>query len=109
MEIAVITVVGSIIVALIAFHAGRGVAKSQKNALDVETLIKLSTRVQDMSDELLKMKNQVEKFEDKNRVLWQYVYALIENMQSHDLTPPEPPAELETDPVLVKLLKKKTK
>jgi hypothetical protein len=42
--------------------------------------------------------------EDKNRVLWQYVYAMIEYMGRVGVEPPRPPTELESDPKLMKML-----
>jgi hypothetical protein len=107
MNEAIISAIAIIVVALISFHGGRSLSKAQKNAVDVETLFKLSKEVQILNDDLLKLKNEVERFEDKNRVLWQYVYTLIENFHSNDLTPPNPPIGLESDPKLLKLIKRK--
>jgi len=107
MEAAIITVIGAIIVALLSFHGGRALTKSQKNVVDIDALVKLSAEVQRLNDNLIKVKNQVEKYEDKNRILWQYVYQLIENNHRFDMQSPRPPVELESDPVLIKLLSKK--
>jgi cell division protein FtsB len=82
--------------------------------IEADTLGKLSSQIIDLQGkyntlhtEQLSLKNQIEKLDDKNRVLWQYVYALIEQLKKKKLTPIKPPTELESDPQLMKLLKVK--
>jgi cell division protein FtsB len=114
MEATIIVALIGAAVALLSFHGGRAVNKAQKNMIEAETLGKLSTQIIDLQgkyntlhNEQLSLRNQLEKLDDKNRILWQYVYTLIEQIKKKKLTPVTPPAELESDPQLIKLLKKK--
>ena len=99
-------------VGLLTFHGSRAINKANKNMIEAETLGKLSGLIVDLqgkynalhSDQLA-IKNQIEKLGDTNRVLWQYVYALIEQIHAHKIIPIKPPAEIESDPLLIKLLK----
>ena len=112
MEATIIVALIGAAVALLSFHGGRAVSKAQKNMIEADTLGKLSSQIIDLQGkyntlhtEQLSLKNQVEKLDDKNRILWQYVYALLEQIKKKKLTPIKPPVELESDPRLMKLLK----
>jgi peptidoglycan hydrolase CwlO-like protein len=113
-------VIALIGVPALTFFAGRATRKlnnAQARATETDSLTKLSDQIlklQNQIDELRKdqetIKTEREKFEDKNRVLWQYVYALIEQIKNKKIKPIDPPVELQSDPVLMKLFKtKKTK
>lgn len=39
----------------------------------------------------------------RNRVLWKYLIALMEQLRHHKITPVPPPVELESDPEIIKL------
>lgn len=112
MSDAVYTALAMIAVALVSFHSGRALSKSQRNAVDIKSLIDLSvqvtqlqTKLQDTSNAMMELRNEVDDFEDKNRVLWQYVYALLESHNKNGIPIPPPPADLKTDPKLVELIK----
>jgi hypothetical protein len=99
-------------VGLLTFHGSRTINKANKNMIEAETLGKLSGLIIDLQGKYnalhtdqLALKNQIEKLGDTNRVLWQYVYALIEQIRAHKITPVKPPTEIESDPLLIKLLK----
>jgi hypothetical protein len=99
-------------VGLLTFHGSRALNKANKNMIEAETLGKLSGLIVDLQGKYnslhsdhLAIKNQIEKLGDTNRVLWQYVYALIEQIRAHKIIPIKPPAEIESDPMLIKLLK----
>ena len=114
MEATIIVALIGAALGLLTFHGSRAINKANKNLMDADTLGKLATQIIDLQgkystlhSEQLTLKNQVEKLDDKNRVLWQYVYALIEQLKKKKLTPVKPPVELESDPQLMKLLKVK--
>lgn len=50
------------------------------------------------------LRQKLSAFEVNNRVLWKYVYALLEHMRRHKIKPPEPPEELRSDPEIMKLI-----
>ena len=103
--IAVLGVIGVLVSALLSFHAGRAVSKSQSFALDTDTLIKLSNKVQELSQQVIDLKNEVDDVKDKNRVLWAYTYQLLDQLRKHKIKPVVPPEELMDDPKLATLLK----
>ncbi len=114
MNDALIFTLGTIVVALISFYSSRTLGKAQKNLLDVDTLGKLTKQILDLQTEQnrlykeqAKQQNQIEAFEDTNRILWSYCIELVEFVKAKGHTPPEPPAELETNPKLMKILRKK--
>lgn len=114
MSDSIITALAMIAVALLGFHGGRTLSKAQRNAVDIKSLIDLSVRVeqlniklQDTMNSQAELRNEVDDFEDKNRILWQYVYALIESHNTHGIPIPPPPDELKADPKLIELIKKR--
>ena len=107
----IVAIIGAA-VGLLTFHGSRSINKANKNMIEAETLGKLTNQIIDLQGKYntlytdqLSLKNQIEKLGDTNRVLWQYVYALIEQIHAHKITPVKPPAEIESDPLLIKLLK----
>lgn len=109
-----IAILATVVLPLGIFHGSRAVTKAQKNMIEADTLGKLSSQIidlqgkyNDLHKEQLSLRNQIEKLDDKNRILWQYVYALIEQIKKKKMTPIAPPIELESDPQLIKLLKVK--
>lgn len=50
------------------------------------------------------LEKKLAEFEIKNRVLWKYLIALLEQFRYHKIKPVEPPNEL-TDPEILKLVK----
>lgn len=107
METTIIVAIIGAIVSLLTFHGGRALSRSQANSIDAKTLIELSTQVRILHTEFITISNKFDKLEDKVRVMWQYIYALIGQLDKNDITPEQPPVELESDPVLIKLLRKK--
>jgi len=105
MEAAIISAAAVIIGALLSFHAGRLMNKSQAFAINSETLIKLSDKVRDLSQEIIELKNQIDDVKDKNRVLWAYTYQLLDQLRRHKIKPVPPPDELMEDQKLATLLK----
>jgi hypothetical protein len=104
--IAIIGAVGVIATALLAFHRGKGLEKSQQSSVDIKSIIELSKEVRELHGNFIALQNKVDKMEDKIRVMWQYIYALIGQLNDNKISPIAPPAELDSDPVLMKLLKK---
>jgi len=112
MEPTIIVAIIGAAVGLLTYHGSRAINKANKNMIEADTLGKLSLQIIELQGKYsalhtdqLKLKNDIEKIDDKNRVLWQYVYALIEQLKKKKLTPIKPPIELESDPRLMKLLK----
>lgn len=114
MDSGLIGAIATIIVAVIALWGSRFTSRSNSNAVDVDTLRKLIADVEAQHKEILKLQNEVEeirdlfkKLEDKTRVMWQYIYALIDFIKKHvpGFPPPMPPKDLESDPKLMELLK----
>lgn len=101
-----------IVATIIVFIGGMATAKArasadnaQATAVNVDTFQKLIKQVQDLTKEVGDVRDEVADIKDKNRVLWQYVYGMIEHMRRHKVKPLPPPRELESDPVLMKLIK----
>lgn len=115
MDSGLITAIATVVVAAIAYLGGREngkAAKSNANAVDVETLQRLVNDSIQKHKTIIELQNKVEeitdkldKLEQKNTVLWQYVYALIDFIKRHKLIPPPPPRELDGDAKLMELLK----
>ena len=95
------------LIAVISFLAGRRLSIANANAVDVKSLIDLSSRVEELGKRQLELEQSVLKLESKTRVMWQYIYALVEHIRKHKIRPLTPPAELKSDPVLMKLFTKK--
>ena len=105
-----------VIVALITLYGSRLLNRAQKNWIDVDVLGRLTAQILSLQNEQTrlhgehaKLQNQIEAFEDTNRILWSYCIELVEFVKSKGHTPPEPPAELETNPKLMKILNKNKK
>lgn len=105
----------AVIASIISFIGGLATSRANASAVDVKTFRDLVEQVQalsddlrkvkkDASDEIGKMRDEFDKLEDKNSVLWQYVYAMIEYMGKQGVEPLQPPKELESDPKLMKML-----
>ena len=101
-------------VALITLYGSRILNKAQKNLIDVDVLGRLTGQILTLQNEQTRLhteqaelQNQIEAFEDTNRILWSYCIELVEFVKAKGHTPPEPPAELETNPKLMKILRKK--
>jgi uncharacterized protein (DUF342 family) len=50
------------------------------------------------------LNNKLARYEVKNRVLWKYVIALLEQMKQHNIIPVDPPDGM-TDPEILRLVK----
>lgn len=99
---AVLQFLGVLAGALLIFFGNRFVNRANANAVDVKTFQELVDKVGHISDDLLLVKSS-------NTALWSYVYDLIEFIISKGHIPPQPPAELDTNPKLIKLLNKVAK
>ena len=104
---AVIGAVALVAVALLSFHGGRALSRSQRFQIDATSLVNLTTEVQRLHGEVIEMKNRMDDIEDENRLLWHYTYALIENDRRHGVVPVDPPAQLLKDEKLKELLLRK--
>lgn len=51
------------------------------------------------------LRKKLSEFEAKYRAMFQYLLALLEHMRKHDLKPPYPPKELESDPEIMRFVK----
>jgi vesicle coat complex subunit len=110
--------VPTIIAAVISFIGGLATSRANATAINIKTFQDLVTQVQALSIDLKKareessleienVRDELDRLDDKNRALWQYVYALIEAFGRGDKEPPRPPKELESDPKLMKILNAK--
>lgn len=97
-----IAAITMIVVALISWNGG----KAQRANTHADTIIDLTTQVQQFSKDLTDIRKQVGEIEHKNQVLWQYVYALLEQLKKNKIAPIKPPAELESDPQIIKIFKR---
>jgi len=107
-ETVLVSIIGAaavVIGALLSFHAGRLMNKSQAFAINTDTLLKLSDKVQKLSQEILDIRNELDDVQDKNRVLWTYLYQVLDVMKKRGVRPPRPPADLENDEKLMELIK----
>jgi glutamine synthetase type III len=106
---------GTILVSVIAYLGGLATSKANATAVNVKTFQDLVNQVQalskdlqkardDASAEIDKVRDELSSLETKNRVLWQYVYAMIEHMGRNDVDPLPPPEELKSDPKLMKMI-----
>ena len=93
---------GVLVGAVLLFFGNRLINRSNANAVDVKTFNELVDKVGKLSDDLNTVKSS-------NSALWSYVYDLIEFIISKGHTPPIPPAELDTNPKLIKLLNRVSK
>jgi hypothetical protein len=100
-----IAAIAMIIVSLISWNGG----KAQRANTHADTIIDLTTQVQQFSKDLAVLRNQVSDIEHKNQVLWQYVYTLLEQLKKNRITPIKPPVELESDPQIIKIFSKRAK
>ena len=109
--------VKEIFIALIAggilgFIGNRAINKAQVRSIDAHSVIDLTRQVAELSEKLVKTnehiaKNseRIDKVESKMAAMWTYIYKLVEYIRKHKLIPPQPPKELESDPMIIKLFK----
>lgn len=64
----------------------------------------LQAQVDKDARERADLRAKLAEFEVRNRVLWQYIIALLEQFKQHRIIPVSPPKELESDPEIIKLL-----
>lgn len=107
--VAVISALGmvgtTILNSIVAYRSG----KATRAATHADTIIDLTSQVQKFSQDLIELRGEINKIEQKNQTLWQYVVALLEQLKKHKITPQKPPAALESDPQLIKIFNKKSK
>ena len=96
---------------ILSFHAGRNQARANVNKTNRETeVVTLTTfqalvkQVNELSAGQAKLQEEHAIVLSSNRALWSYVYELIDFIKEKSLVPPSPPAELDTDPRLTRLL-----
>lgn len=99
---AVLQLVGVVAGAAFLYLGSRIINKANATAVDIKTFNELVDKVGKLSDDLNTVKSS-------NSALWSYVYDLIEFIISKGHTPPLPPAELDTNPKLIKLLNRVSK
>lgn len=108
MESAVIAALGAVFIAILSFLGGRTHQKAQANAVDIQSLIDLSNKVESQAEKIGDTNKRIDKLESKISVMWQYIYNLVEQLRTNGIVPQKPPAELESDPILMKLIKHDT-
>jgi hypothetical protein len=96
---------------ILTFHAGRNQARANANKTNRETEVVSLKAFQDLVKQVNELTSEQSKLHEahnillsSNRALWSYVYALIDFIKDKKLVPPTPPAELDTDPRLARLL-----
>jgi glutamine synthetase type III len=105
----------AVVTAIIAYIGGLATSKANANAINIKTFQDLVTQVQALSIDLKKareessleiekVRDDLDKLERKNIYLWQYVYALLEHLGRNEISPLNPPKELESDAKLMKLI-----
>lgn len=90
----------------------RGLADLQEKRLEqdaqIETMeariVALQAQIDKDSRERLDLQKKLAEFETRNRVLWKYLIALLEQIRKHRIKPVPPPEELQSDPEIIKLL-----
>lgn len=103
--IGLVSAASVIVVALISYFGGR----SQRVATHADIVIKLTDQVNELSIGMSELRVKLDTVVHTNKVLWQYIYALVEQLKAHGLTPIDPPSELETDPRLMALVAREGK
>ena len=98
---------------LLAWHGGRAQARAaigktnqETNMVSITTFQGLVKQVNELSEQQTKLQDAHTILLSSNRALWSYVYELIDYIKDNKLPPPLPPAELDTDPRLLRLLGK---
>lgn len=96
---------------ILSFHAGRNQARATVNKTNRETEVVSITTFQTLVKQVNELSVGQAKLQEEhaivlssNRALWSYVYELINFIKDMKLVPPAPPAELDTDPRLARLL-----
>ena len=54
------------------------------------------------------LRRKFSELDSKYRILWQYMISLVEHMKRHNVSPLDPPKELQTDPELMRIIKGKS-
>ena len=54
------------------------------------------------------LRRKFSELDNKYRILWQYMISLVEHMKRHNVSPLDPPKELQTDPELMRIIKGKS-
>lgn len=67
-------------------------------------IVSLQAQIDTDARERADLRTKLSDFEVRNRVLWKYLIALLEQLKRHSIQPIAPPKELESDPEIVKLL-----
>jgi len=102
--VAIIAGAVAIISASISFWAGRAVNKAQSFSINVDTLMKLTDKVESLSQDIIDIRNELDDVKDKNRMLWAYIYQLLDIMKQKRIKPPQPPEGLKDDDRMTALL-----
>lgn len=54
------------------------------------------------------LRRKFSELDNKYRILWQYMISLVEHMKRNNVSPLDPPKELQTDPELMRIIKGKS-
>ena len=90
---------------LLGYHGARTLNKANKESVGIKTFQDLVKQVNELSAEVQVLRNENGIALSQSRILWAYVYELIDVLKFHKLPIPEPPIQLETDPKLRAIIK----
>jgi hypothetical protein len=93
-------------VELVEFHVNRKRRDEALEALSSHVAALQAQSVKDTRDRD-EMRKKMGEMDTRYRILWQYVIALLEHMQKHELEPLAPPKELESDPEIMRIFGRK--
>jgi hypothetical protein len=94
-----------IVSGFIGFWGNRILSRANANAVDIKSLQDLSKRVEEQAESIHEIQTKFLALDKKISIMWQYIYALVEQIRKLKKKPIPPPKELESDPILVKLFK----
>jgi hypothetical protein len=76
-------------------------SRASNQAVTIQTQGKT---LSDAFDEIAELRKDFRDLNKRYQVTWGYMIALVEGYHQHNLLPPEPPEELQTDPELMRLI-----
>ena len=69
-----------------------------------DTLADAFEQIRDLRAEIISVGEQLKMSNKFQGIQWRYIIELLEGYQAHRLQPPKPPKELESDPMIIRLI-----